>query len=152
MAGKSGRPYDNQALPLDSLADMDKQVLNPDIIQHNAHASPAEQEAADRETDPGPGVADRAHGDLAADAAAHLERSGYTLQSLGGDPEAIESEAACLIIWARAKSLVLADEYTVHLFRHNSTTAELWHAATMSVPELLAHLDAAIAQMPPFET
>jgi uncharacterized protein with HEPN domain len=30
--------------------------------------------------------------------------------------------------------------------------AKLWHAATVSVPELLAHLDAAIAQMPPFET
>jgi len=28
---------------------------------------------------------------------------------------------------------------------------KLWHAATVSVPELLKHLDAAIAQMPPFE-
>ncbi len=29
--------------------------------------------------------------------------------------------------------------------------AKLWQAATVSVPELLRHLDAAIAQMPPFE-
>jgi hypothetical protein len=109
---------------LEPVADIDKQPLNPDIIQHNAHASPVEQEAPDRETDPGPGVADPAHGDLAADAAAYLERGGYTLQSFGGDAEAIERQAACLILWARAKGLVLADDYTAHLFRHNSTTAE----------------------------
>lgn len=30
--------------------------------------------------------------------------------------------------------------------------AKLWQAATVSVPELLKHLDAAIAQMPPFES
>jgi hypothetical protein len=102
---------------------MDKQPLNPDIIEHDAHASPVPQEAPDRETDPGPGVADRAHGDLAADAAAHLERSRYTLQSLGGDPEAIERQAACLILWARAKGLVLAEEYTAHLFSHVPITA-----------------------------
>jgi uncharacterized protein with HEPN domain len=29
---------------------------------------------------------------------------------------------------------------------------KLWHAATVSVPELLEHLDAAIAQMPPLES
>ncbi|MBI4023686.1 MAG: DUF86 domain-containing protein, partial [Verrucomicrobia bacterium] len=28
---------------------------------------------------------------------------------------------------------------------------KLWHAATVSVPELLKHLDSAIAQMPPFD-
>ena len=109
------------------MADIDKQPLSPDIIQHNAHASPVEQEAPDRETDPGPGVADRAHGDLAADAAAHLERSGYSLQSFGGDPEAIERQAACLSVWARAKGLVLADEYTAHLFSHVPITAD-WEA------------------------
>ena len=30
--------------------------------------------------------------------------------------------------------------------------AKLWHAATVSVPELLKHLDTAITQMPPFES
>lgn len=29
---------------------------------------------------------------------------------------------------------------------------KLWHAATVSVPELLKHLDQAIAKMPPFES
>lgn len=29
---------------------------------------------------------------------------------------------------------------------------KLWHAATVSVPELLRYLDDAIARMPPFET
>jgi hypothetical protein len=37
---------------------MDNQPLNPDIIQHNAQAIPVEREAPDRETNPGPGVAD----------------------------------------------------------------------------------------------
>jgi len=30
--------------------------------------------------------------------------------------------------------------------------AKLWYAATVSMPELLSHLEAAISQMPPFES
>ena len=69
-------------------------------------------------------MVDQAHGDLAADAAAHLERSGYTLQGFSGDPQEIERQAACLITWAQANGLVRTAEYTAHLFRHNSTTAK----------------------------
>jgi len=106
------------------VGEIDNQPPGPDISPDDAHASPLEKEAPDRGANPGSDVAGPAHEDLAADAAAYLERSGYTLQSLGGDPEAIEQQAACLIAWAQAKRLVLTEDYTSNLFRHNSTTAE----------------------------
>lgn len=93
------------------------------IIGH-AQADPTIKKAPDREANPGPGMADQAHGDLAADAAAHLEGSGYTLQGLGGDPQEIERQAACLTSWARARGVILQQDYTDHLFPHNSSTAE----------------------------
>jgi hypothetical protein len=83
------------------VSDIDNQPPGPDIIQHDAKANPVEQEAPNRESDPGPELASYAHGDLAADAAAHLERSGYSLQSFGRDPQGIEQQAAGLIAWAR---------------------------------------------------
>jgi hypothetical protein len=106
------------------VADIDKDAQKSDISCHYAYANPARQKVPDRETNPGPDVADKTHGNPATDAATHLERSGYTLQSLCGDPQEIEHQAACLIDWARAKGLVLPHDYTVHLFRHNSSTAE----------------------------
>lgn len=111
-------------LAIPSMPGVDKDPPKPDINQHYAHVNPLEQEAPNREANPSAGMAGKAHGNLAAAAATHLERSGYTLQSLGGDPQEIERQAACLIAWAHAGGLVLSIEYTAHLFRHNSSTAE----------------------------
>ena len=106
------------------MSDVDKKPPAPDIVKRYATARPVEQEAPKRESDTGAELAGRAHGDLAADATAHLERSGYSFQSIGGDPQAIERQAACLTEWARQEGVVLTAEYTAHLFKHQSTTAE----------------------------
>jgi hypothetical protein len=106
------------------VSDIDKQPPTPDIINRYANVNPAEQTASGRKSDPGAELACQAHGDLAADAAAYLERSGHTLQSIGGDPQAIERQAAGLIDWARQRNLILANDYAAHLFKHNSSTAE----------------------------
>jgi hypothetical protein len=112
------------ALDLMPVSDIDKQPPTPDIINRYANVNPAEQTASGRKSDPGAELACQAHGDLAADAAAYLERSGHTLQSIGGDPQAIERQAAGLIDWARQRNLILANDYAAHLFKHNSSTAE----------------------------
>jgi hypothetical protein len=106
------------------VADIDKPAPDSDITARYAHTSPVEQQAPAQEANPGPGLADQAHGDLAADAAAHLERSGYSLQGISGAPQDVERQAACLTAWAQARGLVLTADYTAHLFRHNSSTAE----------------------------
>ena len=62
------------------MADTDKPTPNSDSTARYAHTNPVEQQATAREANPGPGLADQAHGDLATDATAHLERSGDSLQ------------------------------------------------------------------------
>ncbi|PWU22179.1 MAG: hypothetical protein C5B50_00045 [Verrucomicrobia bacterium] len=106
------------------MPDIDKTGSDPDITGHYADIEHKGQEATDRQSDPCAGMAGQAHGDLAADAAAYLERSGHSLQSLGEDPKAIERQAASLIGWALAKGCVLPADYTVGLPRQASTTAE----------------------------
>jgi hypothetical protein len=69
-------------------------------------------------------LAGEADGDLAAHPAAYLERSGHTLQSLGGDSQEIERQAATLIAWARENGHILPEHYTVGLIRQALTTAE----------------------------
>jgi hypothetical protein len=63
-------------------------------------------------------------GELAAAAAAYLERGGSSLQGLGANPQEIDRQAACLTEWARQQNLILTERYTAALFRHLSTTAE----------------------------
>ena len=106
------------------MSEIDKKRSPSDINKQYANANPVEEQAPERESDSGSNVASQAHGDLAADATAYLERSGYTLEGIGRDPQEIERQAASLINWAREKNLLLTENYTVHLFRHNSTTAE----------------------------
>lgn len=69
-------------------------------------------------------MARKAHGDLAADAAAHLARSADSVKGFGGDTQEIDRQAACLVEWARAKNLILTDAYTSGLERHVGVTAE----------------------------
>ena len=65
-----------------------------------------------------------AHGGLAADAAAHLARSGHTVEGFRRSPEEIDRQAACLIEWARRRNALLAGDYISGLKKHESTTAE----------------------------
>jgi hypothetical protein len=69
-------------------------------------------------------MAKTAHGDLAADAAAHLARSADPASCFGGDPKEIDRQAACLIEWAKAHQVVLGDDYTSALERHKGISAE----------------------------
>jgi hypothetical protein len=69
-------------------------------------------------------LAGPSHGELAADAAAYLERSGSSLEGFGGDSQEIDRQAARLVDWAREKNLLLTEEYTATIFKHLSTTAE----------------------------
>lgn len=69
-------------------------------------------------------MATTTHGSLAADAAAYLRRSGHTIKGVGGDPQEIDRQAACLITWARTKNVILTDAHTAGLKKHGGTTAE----------------------------
>lgn len=69
-------------------------------------------------------MADRAHGNLAADAAAYLEKGAGAIESLGGDTEEIDRQAACLVEWARQWNVLLTENYFAGLEKHHSTTAE----------------------------
>jgi hypothetical protein len=69
-------------------------------------------------------MARKAHGDLAADAAAYLARSANPTNRFGGDPKEIDRQAACLVEWARTKNVILTDDYTSGLERHTGVTAE----------------------------
>src|SRR5438874_2192368 len=82
------------------------------------------EELAEKSGDAGSALAGAAHGEAAADAATYLERGGGTLESLGGNTQEIERQAASLIDWARQRHLLLSADYTEGLFRHQSTTAE----------------------------
>jgi len=93
------------------VSDVDKQSPQPDIPEQYAHGH-AGQKAADPGSHPGSEVAGQAHGDLAADAAAYLDRSGETLQSLDGGPQAIERQSGHMIAWARETGLILPQSYT----------------------------------------
>ena len=76
------------------------------------------EDATGTKSDPGAGLADEPHEGLAADAAAYLERSGAAIESLGGIPQEIDRQAACLIVWARGKGVLLAQDYMKELFKH----------------------------------
>ena len=106
------------------MPDVDNPPPDPDITPHYAHIDVGEQKEPVRPSNPGSGLAGEAHGDLAADAAAYLERSGYTLQSFGGDSQEIERQAASLIAWAREKGCILPPDCTAGLPKQASTTAE----------------------------
>ena len=69
-------------------------------------------------------MANTTHGSLAADAAAHLTRSGYTIKGVGGNPQEIDRQAACLVEWAQNKNVILTDAHTAGLKKHDGTTAE----------------------------
>jgi hypothetical protein len=69
-------------------------------------------------------MAKTAHGDLAADAAAHLARSADPAGVFGGDSKEIDRQAVCLIEWAHARNVVLGNDYTSGLERHNGISAE----------------------------
>ncbi len=82
------------------MGDIDRRKETEDSKSSDAEHSAIQKSAPDQEGDPGTGMARQAHGDLAAVAAAQLERSGGSLESLGGEPQEIERQAACLIDWA----------------------------------------------------
>ncbi len=106
------------------MSEIDKQDPNQDITSKCADDNADREQAPEPKSDPGSEMAGPPHEELAADAAAHLERSGGSLQGLGGNPEEIERQAASLIVWARGKNLILPAEHTAGLFKHQSTTAE----------------------------
>lgn len=82
------------------------------------------EDATGTQSDSGAELAGQSHEDLAADAAAYLERSGASIESIGGVSQEIERQAACLTLWARQKGVLLAGDYTQGLLKHLSTTAE----------------------------
>ena len=69
-------------------------------------------------------MAGKAHGNLAADAAAHLARSADPVKGFSGDTQEIDRQAACLVEWAGAKQAILSDNYTSGLERNPGVTAE----------------------------
>ena len=69
-------------------------------------------------------MASKAHGDLAADAAAYLARSADPANCFSGDSQEIDRQAACLVEWAQTRKAILSEEYTFGLKRHAGITAE----------------------------
>jgi len=69
-------------------------------------------------------MARKAHGNLAADASAHLARSANPVNGFSGNTQEINRQADCLIEWARAKNVILSDDYTSGMERHSGFTAE----------------------------
>jgi hypothetical protein len=55
-------------------------------------------------------MAGEPHEELAPDAAAYLERGGASIESVSGIPQEIDQQAACLILWARQKCVILAQD------------------------------------------
>jgi hypothetical protein len=106
------------------MPDIDKDKPSRDIGSTDAHEDASRQSGQESKGDPSSEMACSPYGELAADAAAHLERSGSSLEGFGGDSQEIERQAANLIVWAREKSRILPEEYTTGLFKHQSTTAE----------------------------
>ena len=70
------------------------------------------------------GMAGSTDESLAADAAAHLRRSGYSVEGFSGSPEEIDRQAACLREWAVQRKALLTDAHTAGLKKHGGTTAE----------------------------
>jgi hypothetical protein len=106
------------------MPDIDKDKSKRDNMSGNADEDTAQHRGPEPRRDPSSEMAGAAYGELAADAAAHLERSGSSLEGFGGDSQEIDRQAASLIGWAREKNLILAEDYTAGLFKHLSTTAE----------------------------
>lgn len=69
-------------------------------------------------------MASKTNGDLAADAAAHLGRSGHAVEGFGGSSEEIDRQASCLVEWAVKANAVLTEAHTANLKKHGGTTAE----------------------------
>jgi len=106
------------------VSDIDKDKPSEDSVGSYASGNAAEQTASPEEDDPASDLADAPHGKLAADAAAHLARSGYSIEGFGANPQEIDRQAGCLLDWARNKRLILTEAYTAGLLRHPATTAE----------------------------
>ena len=104
------------------MAEIDK----PKASEHSVprYVSGDAQNAPQPKSAPSSEVAGPAHGELAATAAAYLERSGSSLESFGGNPQEVDRQAASLVEWARQESLLLSEDYTAGLLKHLSTTAE----------------------------
>src|SRR2546426_3969755 len=113
-----------ERLTLYSVADIDKHKSNQDIGTSDATENADDKNEGDPKGHPGSELAGQSHGDLAADAAAYLERCGNSLEGFGGDSQEIDRQAARLIDWARENNLLLTEQYTATLFKHLSTTAE----------------------------
>jgi hypothetical protein len=77
-------------------------------------------------------MASKKNGDLAADAAAYLRGSGYSVKGFGGSSEEIDQQAACLVEWAKKANAFLTDAHTAGLKKHVGTTAEheVFHRVT----------------------
>ena len=69
-------------------------------------------------------MANKTHGSLAQDAAAHIAGSSDTVQSLGGGPQEIERQTVLLSEWAGTRNVILDDAYTADLEKQEGTTAE----------------------------
>ncbi|HUA67444.1 MAG TPA: hypothetical protein VMA13_02755 [Candidatus Saccharimonadales bacterium] len=61
---------------------------------------------------------------LAANAAAHLRRSGHTVKGGSGNSKEIDRQSVTLLEWARSKKVVLTDNFLVGLKKHADSTAE----------------------------
>jgi len=92
------------------VADTDKDKSSQDIMSSNANEDAAQQSAPEPKSNPSSGLAGPAYGEYAADAAAHLERSGGPFEGLGGDSQEIDRQAGSLMVWAREKNLILTEE------------------------------------------
>jgi hypothetical protein len=93
-------------------------------MREDADANNIREDAPNTKSDSGAELAGEPHEDLAADAAAYLERSGASIESIGGVSQEIDRQASRLIQWARQRGVLLAEDYTGALLRHQSTTAE----------------------------
>lgn len=69
-------------------------------------------------------MATTTHGDLAAEAAAHVSKSFNAVEGFSGGPKEIRQQAACLAQWARERGVLLSPDYTAGLRKHEGTTAE----------------------------
>ena len=85
------------AVAFESVSDIDKDKPSEDSVGSYASGNAAEQTASPEEDDPASDLADAPHGKLAADAAAHLARSGYSIEGFGANPQEIDRQAACLL-------------------------------------------------------
>ena len=63
----------------------------------NANENADDEGERKAESHSGPDLAGAPHGELAADAAAYLERSGSSLEGFGGDPKEIGRSVPCRV-------------------------------------------------------